>query len=595
MANGVGVTIGSRSLRAVEVRRRGGIWQVVRVRAAPLAEEGATDDAARVAAADAALAGAGMKGTALLGLSGKDLIVRYTRVPRVPDWRLEMLMRFEIQEVAEQSGGDVAADWALLSLPAAAGEDDTVLVALARNAHLRPRLDALRASGLSDLGGCPRSIALYHAFATNAKVPPGEVTLILHVAGENTDVAIQRDGALLFARNMAGGGRPFTEALAQAFHVAPATAERMKIQKGSIVPRQKAKYADSSEEKVANTLLGTAGSLVAAVHSSLMFCKAQTKLQDLRIDRVLLTGAGARLRGMKDYLASGLGIPVEVFDPFEGVDCSALPADEAEALKEEGPSMAVALGLAQMAADDRSFRLQILPEADRKKRDFAAHTAWLIASGVVAAAGLVFLYTRASAQEAEAKKDLADVTAALQKAEQKREQGKQRAERVKAAVRRQEAFRDEIRLGPCFERGMGVVQEVLDSDTQFQALHFPDVKARYVQMEVPQAFQAKAGGEEEGAKEEEKGGKGGRGRGDGEGRNPDEPLQARVPVVLLSGKIDALERKPADVFSDFTAALKARVEERIPRGVLKVERTIQANGTFEAKIVFFEDWLPVVR
>jgi len=598
MANGIGVTIGSRSLRAVEVRRRGGIWQVTGLRAAPLGEEGEAEEA-RVAAARAALAGAGMKGTALLGLSGKDLIVRYTRVPRVPDWRLEMLMRFEIQEVAEQSGGDVAADWALLSLPAAAGEDDTVLVALARNAHLRPRLDALRAAGLSDLGGCPRSIALYHAFVTNAKVPPGEVTLLLHVAGENTDVAIQRDGALLFARNMAGGGRPFTDALAQAFHVAPGTAERMKVQKGSIVPRQKARYADSSEEKVANTLLGTAGSLVAAVHSSLMFCKAQTKLQDLRIDRVLLTGAGSRLRGMRDYLASGLGIPVEAYDPFEGVDCSGLDAEESEALKEEGPSMAVALGLAQMAADEKAFRLQILPEADRKRRDFARHTVWLLASGVVAAAGLVFLYAKASGQESEAKRNDAALTQAQQKAAQKREQGAQRQSRVEAAVRRLEALRDEVRLGPSLEQATGVVQEVLDSDAEFQAVHFPDMKARSVQMAVPKDLLPAPSEEAPPGGGGEKGEKGRKGAGGGD----EDAVQARVPVLLLSGNIEALERKPADVFSNFTSALKAKVEGnrekgipgRIPHARVLVERGLQNNRTFEAKIVFFEGWLPVTR
>ena len=97
MAGGIGVTIGTRSVRAVEVRRKGAVWQVVRATAAVL--EGG-EDAERANAAGAALASAGVKGPALLGLSGKDLIVRYTRVPRVPDWRLDMLMRFEIREVA---------------------------------------------------------------------------------------------------------------------------------------------------------------------------------------------------------------------------------------------------------------------------------------------------------------------------------------------------------------------------------------------------------------------------------------------------------------------------------------------------------------
>ena len=53
---------------------------------------------------------AGVKaGEAMLGLTGRDLIIRYTHVPPVPDWRLGMLMKFEIEEVSEQSGGEVSA------------------------------------------------------------------------------------------------------------------------------------------------------------------------------------------------------------------------------------------------------------------------------------------------------------------------------------------------------------------------------------------------------------------------------------------------------------------------------------------------------
>ena len=48
-------------------------------------------------------------GPALLGITGRDLIVRYTHVPPVPDWRLKLLMQFEINEVSGQSGGEVAA------------------------------------------------------------------------------------------------------------------------------------------------------------------------------------------------------------------------------------------------------------------------------------------------------------------------------------------------------------------------------------------------------------------------------------------------------------------------------------------------------
>ncbi len=598
MAQGIGLTVGGRSLRAVEVRRKGPAWQVSRVVVADLS---GSDDDARVAEARGLLAGAGVRGPGLVGLSGKDLIVRYTHAPRVPDWRLEMLMGFEIQEVAEQSGGDVAADWALLSLPASAGDDDTVLVALARNAHLGPRLAAARAAGVSVLGGCPRSIGLYHAFVTNCTVPPGEVTLLLHLGSENSDIAIQRDGALLFARNMAGGGQPFTDALAAGFNVSPDTAERMKIQKGNLAPRGRARYADSTEEKVANTLLGTAGNVVAAIHSSIMFCKAQTKLSDLRVDRVLVSGAGAKIRGMAEYLSSGLGVPVEPLDPFETVDLTPLPQDVRELVQADGPSLAAALGLAQMAADPKAFRLEILPAADRKRRDFVRHTSWLLASGVAAAAGLFVLYSTKGFQEREATRNDAQAKVALEKASRLREEGEQKKARVAQALRRVTLLQGEIMLGLELERALDAVQTTVDSDRAFDALHFPAVRTAYQTLDVPEAILAAAAGSADPAdgsgdgKGDDKGddkGKARGGRDDGEKKR----IQARVPVVSLEGVIQVRELPPDKVYSMFTQALQDRVGRDLKGAEMRLEGGLEGrSGRFKVSIPFFEGFRPLEK
>src|SRR5204862_204951 len=113
-ALGTGVTIGSRTIRVLEVKKqKTGGWQVTKALIAPI-DDPAASDAKRVSEARAALKTARSKAAALVGLSGKDLIIRYTQVPPVPDWRLEMLMNFEIQEVSEQSGGDVSAAYAPL-------------------------------------------------------------------------------------------------------------------------------------------------------------------------------------------------------------------------------------------------------------------------------------------------------------------------------------------------------------------------------------------------------------------------------------------------------------------------------------------------
>ena len=45
-------------------------------------------------------------GRARVGLTGRDVNMRYTRVPRVPDWQLHKLMRFEVEEIGDQSGSE---------------------------------------------------------------------------------------------------------------------------------------------------------------------------------------------------------------------------------------------------------------------------------------------------------------------------------------------------------------------------------------------------------------------------------------------------------------------------------------------------------
>ena len=58
---------------------------------------------------------AGFKpGAARVGLTGRDVNIRYTRVPRLPDWQLHKLMRFEVEEVGGQSGSEVASDFNVL-------------------------------------------------------------------------------------------------------------------------------------------------------------------------------------------------------------------------------------------------------------------------------------------------------------------------------------------------------------------------------------------------------------------------------------------------------------------------------------------------
>ncbi|MDH3591942.1 MAG: pilus assembly protein PilM, partial [Planctomycetota bacterium] len=398
----IGVDIGSHAVKVAVLQKKGGISRAVRLFRAPL---GGDQDMVRVQGALKRASVTG--GPALLGITGRDLIIRYTHVPPVPDWRLKLLMQFEINEVSGQTGDEVAADYRRLELPVEMDED-TVLVALARNTWLSPRLDAARAAGIKAGGGCPNSVALFNAYLAHGSWNEGETTFLVNIGRDNIDMAIQRDGELLFARNMAGGGMMLTEAIMGTFGLKEGKAEKNKITKGDLTPKAMARYPDSTTEKLANAMQGAAGQMVSMIQSSVMICRAQTKISDLNIDKLVLTGGTARMKGIREYFASNMSTKVEIFDPASECDLSQLnPEDQAE-LGDTPTDFAIAVGLAEGMLSPTAFKLEVLTGKEKKKRHFAERTIWALLAGAAAIAlGVMLFKTRAS--------DIEEVRAANEK------------------------------------------------------------------------------------------------------------------------------------------------------------------------------------
>lgn len=311
------------------------------------------------------------------GLAGRDMTLRYSQVPPTPDWQLRNLMDLEIQDLAQQSGGELSADYNLLPIEDESGSD-TVLLALAKDEGIERLQQEVRGAGGEATAFVPNCTALYNAFLKCGPVEADSVVALVNIGHETMDLAIVRGMDLLFARNLTTGTKTLDDAIASNFNVGARKAEALKKDLLDLDPQSRGNYASGQAEKVTMAAAGAAGSIPAAINSSLSFCKAQTKISDLRLDKVLVCGGGARLRGLRSLLREGLRCPVEVFDPFDNVDLSALPPDDAEQLQQMRYEAVVALGLAVGRLDDTLYSLEILPEAVKRKQRFQQRTIWNI-------------------------------------------------------------------------------------------------------------------------------------------------------------------------------------------------------------------------
>lgn len=324
---------------------------------------------------------------ARVGVSGREVNVRYTRVPRVPDWQLRNLMRFEVAEIGDQSGAAVASDFNLLpEIPEIEGED-VVLLSMARESMLEEHQTGLARIGGSLDSFSPTAVALYNAWLRFGVIEEDTV-LLANIGHDNVDVVICRGPDLLFARNLNGGSRLFQEVIKERFNCSSDQAEKIKVDMATLRPS--ANYASPNHERASRAILGAAGQLLSLLQSTVLFCKSQVKITGLKLDRVFLCGGGAALDGLPEYLSSGMSVPVALFDPFDLVDTSALSADEQAALEDFRLESVPALGLATMASDSDSYSLEILPASLAKKRNFWGGTFWMIAAGLLAAAYLGF-------------------------------------------------------------------------------------------------------------------------------------------------------------------------------------------------------------
>ncbi len=322
---------------------------------------------------------------ARIGLTGRDVNIRYTRVPQVPDWQLRNLMRFEVEEIGDQSGAGVASDFNLLPTPPEIEGEDVVLLAMARETLLEAHAEGLaKVAGKLDAFS-PNAIALYNAFLRYGVVQD-EVVLLANIGHDNLDLVIVRGPDLLFARNLTGGSRLFEDSIAQRLGISASKARELKEKVVDLDP--KARFSDSNAEKASRAALAGAGQLTSLLQSAVLFCKSQVKITGLKLDRVLLCGGGSALKGLTQYLSSGMSVPVELFDPFRVVNMEALAPEVKAELEGNKLSAVIALGLATMASDPTAWSIEILPLSVRKKRDFVGGKLFLIMSAALALAYL---------------------------------------------------------------------------------------------------------------------------------------------------------------------------------------------------------------
>lgn len=180
-------------------------------------------------------------------------------------------------------------------------------------------------------------------YELNYERTDGTVALV-NVGASSVNINILRGGASAFTRDLAMGGRAYTEEIQRVMGVSYEEAEAFKVGGGekdraSVVP-----------EEVERVLASVSETLAAEIYRSVDFYMGSAGGGG--IGQLWLSGGAAPTPGLQGALARISGANVQVVDPFRRVQVDERSFNP-RFLRDVAPQAAIAVGLGLRKADDK--------------------------------------------------------------------------------------------------------------------------------------------------------------------------------------------------------------------------------------------------
>lgn len=240
----------------------------------------------------------------------------WAELTQMPLDRMAYDLAHNARKEGSTSGGDQGNDVLVAAVPR---EELDALVAFFTGAGVEPSAVVPAASALHAL----RQIEVHQAGA------PPVLEMILEIGASRTALLLVQGDRFVMARDIATGGESFTHILERELGVGRDEAEKLKCLRGLSDPTEAsaAESDPSAARSIQFALRSVAERLVNEVQRTVAYAQEEHRVG--RLERVLLTGGGARLRGLDQMISEALETPAAIWRPViskRDPDAVALPA-----------------------------------------------------------------------------------------------------------------------------------------------------------------------------------------------------------------------------------------------------------------------------
>lgn len=344
----IGLDIGSSSIKMVELKEGKNGFRLQSLGMIPLPPEaivdGALMDSVTVVEAVKEIVETSKVKTknVVISVSGHSVIVKKITLPFMTQAELEESIQWEAERYIPFDINDVNLDFQILGYgPENPDQMDVILVA-AKKDIVNDYVAVVMEAGLNPVIVDVDAFALENMLEVNyERGEEASMVAIANVGASVTNISVLRKNVTAFTRDVFKGGNQVTEDIQRHFHVDHEEAEKIKAG---------LKLDGVSQEALEGILRGGAESLAAEIGSSIDYFQSSAASE--KVAKIYLSGGGAKLKYLNPVLQEQLNLSVEVINPFKNIQYSEKQF-HVEYLREIGPFMAVAVGLATRKVGDR--------------------------------------------------------------------------------------------------------------------------------------------------------------------------------------------------------------------------------------------------
>ena len=343
----IGLDIGSSSVKAVQLRKKGSGWALQAFGMQPLVAQTIVDgtimDQSAVADAIRQLwARLKLKQKEVaIAIAGHSVIIKKISVPQMSPDALAANIRTEAEHHIPFGKDDVEIDYHVTNAASAGGQTELLLVA-AKKEVVADYIQCVRDAGLSPQVVDVAAFASQNGFEANYPLDPRETVVLINIGAAISNINIVRSGVSLFTRDVTIGGNAFTEEIQKQLGIAADEAEAYKVggsqTEDGVVPQEVLRVMDGVSEVMAGEF-----------QRSLDFFLATTA--DANVTRIVLAGGSSKVSSLHRAIERRSRLPLEVADAWKRVEIDA--SLDRTYLNAHSPEALIGVGLAMRGVGDK--------------------------------------------------------------------------------------------------------------------------------------------------------------------------------------------------------------------------------------------------